>query len=71
MTTPISKRLKEVRTAQGMSKEKLARILDVSINSIWNWESGRCEPCASKIAAISVCFGVSADWLLGLPDIKG
>lgn len=38
------KRLREARKRKGMSQEKLARKIDVSLGTVENWENGRTKP---------------------------
>lgn len=37
-------RVKEVRAATGLSQDKFARIIDVQVGTLRNWEQGRREP---------------------------
>lgn len=57
-------RLKELRTRDGLSIERVARQLEVSSMTIRNWENGETEPSASQIKALADLFGVSTDYLL-------
>lgn len=58
-------RIEALRVAAGMSREALARQMNVSTMTIRNWESGATEPSASQIKALADIFDVSADYLLG------
>lgn len=57
--------LEALRTRDGVSREEVARKLEVSAMTIRNWENGNTEPSASQIKALADLFGVSADYLLG------
>lgn len=57
-------KLKELRTRDGLSIERVARQLEVSSMTIRNWESGETEPSASQVKALADLFGVSTDYLL-------
>ena len=48
MTNQIGEQVKKKRLELGLSQEKLARLLDCSMNTIRNWEKGCTEPDASK-----------------------
>jgi putative transcriptional regulator len=37
-------KVKEVRSVTGLSQEKFARIIDVQVGTLRNWEQGRREP---------------------------
>ena len=60
-------RLRELRKSAGLSYEKLAHKLDVSYATIRNWELGVSEPSATHIKTMAGIFGVSTDYLLGIP----
>ena len=59
----LSEKIKELRENQSLSLMKLAKILNVSDASIFNWENG-VEPKASHICALADYFQISADELL-------
>lgn len=54
------------RARYNMSMQQLADEIGVGIQTVFNWEHGRCEPKATQIAKMSRVFGCSADYLLGL-----
>lgn len=62
----FGERLKELRIEKGVGQNKLAKDLGLSNASISYWENGKQEPSASAVYKLSVYFGVSADYLLGL-----
>lgn len=57
--------LEALRIRFGMSREDLARRMNVSAMTIRNWERGETEPNASQIKALADLFCVSTDYLLG------
>lgn len=57
-------RLKELRTARGISQIKLAMDLNVNQNSISRYESGLREPDYNTLIKIADYFNVSIDYLL-------
>jgi transcriptional regulator with XRE-family HTH domain len=57
-------RLREARTARGLSGEALGTKLAVSKATISHWENGRYEPSIEQMKALCDELRVSADWLL-------
>lgn len=64
----FSSRLKELRTDAGLSRAKLAEILNVSTRLIAYWEAGERQCDFDTLIKISDIFNVSADYLLGRTD---
>lgn len=65
----FGKRLKELRVAAGLSQEKLANQLQVTVKSIQRYESGY-RPDTYVLVQLATYFNVSADYLLGLKNEK-
>lgn len=63
-------KLKELRKTRGLTQVKLANALDVSKQSISNWENDNILPSIEMIIKIADYFSVSTDYLLGLDDRK-
>lgn len=61
-------RLRELRTEKGLSMKQLAKAIDTTDVAISNWENCINEPKISYLKLLSVFFGVSADYLLGLEN---
>lgn len=60
----LSKRIRELRNKKGLSQEKLARLADVSYNTIVKIESGESKnPTFQTMAGIAKALGVSLDQL--------
>lgn len=59
------KNIEAERARNGMTKEKLATSLGVSVSTVKNWQSGKTEIPASKIIVMAKLFNVSTDYLLG------
>lgn len=57
--------LKQLRTAEGLTQNELAKILDVSKSNISKYEAGSVEPNMSVLIRISEYFEISVDCLLG------
>jgi len=57
----IGQAIREERESRDWSQEHLARLLDVSVNTVRNWESGRSEgPRHGELLRLCDAF----DWLL-------
>ena len=59
------KNLKKLRTANGISQQKLANILGVSQQSINKYENHDVEPDIATLTAIADYFQVTVDDLIG------
>jgi len=70
----FSIRLKEERKAKGYSQRSIARELQISHNTYKGYEligekHGR-EPSFDMVRKIAVILDITADYLLGLEDLK-
>lgn len=61
----IHERIYELRRQRGFSQEQLAEKIGVSRQTVSKWESGASVPELEKLIALSRCFGVSVDALIG------
>ena len=68
MTEELSKRLWRARKNKKMSREQLARKLEISANSLYNYEKGMQIPTANVLKKIAAALDVSVDYLLGNTD---
>lgn len=60
----LAKRIRELRNKKGFSQEKLARLADVSYNTIVKIESGESRnPTFQTMVGIASALGVSLDVL--------
>lgn len=57
-------RLAAARKAAGLTQEELGVAVGLGKGAISSWETGRTQPDACQVAAISLRLGVSADHLL-------
>ena len=62
----FGERLKQLRTEKGVGQNLLAKELGLSNASISYWETGKQLPSAEAVYKLSVYFGVSSDFLLGI-----
>ena len=63
-----SNRIKELRLEKGMTQKELAGLLDLTPNSICEWEKGRSSPNIDLLIKLSEIFEVSIDYIIGLED---
>ena len=69
-------RIKSLRISFGMNQVEFGKKLNVTKQSISNWENGNIQPSIDMLIKISKTFSVSADYLLGLDfertlDVRG
>lgn len=70
MTLPIGERIRALRKERGLTQEQLADRLGVSFQSISHWKSSTTYPDMELLPAIAAYFGVTTDFLLGVPETK-
>ncbi|MBQ2708487.1 MAG: helix-turn-helix transcriptional regulator [Clostridia bacterium] len=58
--------IKSLRTARGMTQEKLAELLSISAQAVSRWECGLAMPDISLLGPIASLFDVTTDHLLGI-----
>lgn len=66
----LNENIKKLRLAQNISQVELARRLNVSKQSVSNWENDNIQPSIDTLIKIADSFGVSTDYLLGLSTEK-
>lgn len=57
--------LKEERKKKGLNQVELAKIFNVSKQTVSNWESGKRTPDAQTIEKLADFYNVTTDYLLG------
>lgn len=62
----FGKRLRELRIEKGLTQEALAKEMNVSFNTVSDWENGKHEPDFTMLAKLAVFFEVTTDYILGL-----
>ena len=67
---PFPTRLRELRKEKGVSQQQCSEELGISKSAIGYWETGDTLPDAKSVAQMAEYYGVSADYLLGLSDVK-
>jgi len=66
--TIFCKRLKELRLEKNLTQTNIAKVMNVTYNTICFWEKGRSSPNIYELKQIAQFFGVTTDYLLGLED---
>lgn len=69
MSNTLSERIKERRLLLGYNQPELAQIMNISKQTVSNWENGNRTPDAETLSKLSDLFSVSVDFLLGRTDI--
>lgn len=63
-------RIKQERDKKGLNHSQVAAILGKSEGAVRSWEMGRAKPDTDTLSKLAAYFNVTADYLLGLSDIK-
>lgn len=58
-------RIYELRTLNGWSQVQLAQRLNITKQTVSNWENGNIQPSIEMLIRLSELFRVSTDYLLG------
>ena len=59
-------RIKEMRQSFGWNQVQLAQKLNITKQTVSNWENDNIQPSVEMLMKISSLFNVSSDYLLGL-----
>lgn len=62
-----AQRLKEIREDRDLTQADIAKILGTTQQQVYKYESGINEMTVSRLAKLCEFYGVSADYILGLP----
>ncbi len=66
----FGQRLRQLRNSQHEKQDVLADLLDVSVSQISEMENGNNSTTLEKLVLLCEHYHVSADYLLGLSDVK-
>lgn len=61
----LNERIRTLRLAKGISQVDLAVMLNVSKQSVSNWENDNIQPSIDMLIRLADIFNVSTDYLLG------
>lgn len=62
----LSEKIYELRIAFGWTQVQLARKLNITKQTVSNWENDNIQPSIDMLIKLSKVFNVSTDYLLGL-----
>lgn len=62
----LGQRINELRVAFSWSQVDLARHLNITKQTVSNWENDNIQPSVEMLIRLSKLFGVTTDYLLGL-----
>lgn len=62
----LSRRIKELRIAFGWTQVQLANKLNITKQTVSNWENDNIQPSIEMLVKLTKIFNVSADYLLGI-----
>lgn len=62
----FAERIKELRKGLGMNQVEFAKSLNVTKQSVSNWENNNILPSIDMLVRIANTYSVSTDYLLGL-----
>ena len=65
----LGARIKELRKEFGLSQVELAMRMEVTKQTISNWENGNIQPSIDMLVGLANVFNVTTDYLLGLDDV--
>lgn len=60
-------KLRELRISNNIYQAELGKILNVTGQTILNWENGIFEPKISQLILLAECFNVTIDYLVEKP----
>ena len=65
----LGTRIKELRKEFGLSQVELALRMEVTKQTISNWENENIQPSIDMLVDLANVFNVTTDYLLGLDDV--
>jgi transcriptional regulator with XRE-family HTH domain len=63
-------RIKQLRTEAGMKQEELAKLLNLDKSQISRYETGKQDISTDTLAQMSVIFGCTTGYILGVDENK-
>lgn len=66
----FGKRVYDLRMAMGLNQVQLANKLNVSKQTVSNWENENIQPSIEMLIRLAKIFHVSTDYLLGLDNTQ-
>ena len=65
----LGQRIKELRTVFGWNQVQLAEKLNITKQTVSNWENENIQPSVEMLVRLAKLFSVSTDYLLGIDII--
>lgn len=65
----LNQRIHELRLSYGWSQVELAKHLNLSKQTVSNWENDNIQPSIEMLMRLARVFNVSTDYLLGCEDV--
>ena len=66
----LGKRIYQLRNAFGWNQVQLAERLNISKQTVSNWENENIQPSVEMLVRLAKLFHTSTDYLLGLDDTQ-
>ena len=66
----LGQRINEMRIALGWSQVQLAEKLNISKQTVSNWENENIQPSIEMLVRLSKLFHVPTDYLLGINNVQ-
>ena len=66
----LGKRIHELRIAHGWSQVQLAQRLNITKQTVSNWENENIQPSVDMLIRLAALFHVTTDYLLGLENTQ-
>lgn len=60
----IGKRMRDARRSTGATQAELAEALDISRQTVWDWENDKRAPSKIAVVAWAMVTGVGSEWIL-------
>ena len=65
----LGKRIHDLRIAMGLNQVQLAKKLNISKQTVSNWENENIQPSIEMLVRLAKFFHTSTNYLLGLEDV--
>jgi len=66
----LGERFRDIRKDNKYTQESLAEVLGITRSAVNGWETGLATPSIQYIIQLSLIYGVSTDYLLGLDEVE-
>ena len=66
----VASRLREARADRGYVQKEAAALLGIPLSTLARYEQGATDVTGDVLIRMAQCYGVTADWMLGLSNFK-